>query len=158
MVLTGTNIGAWGAESSNDAHASKFVELVRRILAETEIPRLRISSLGVEFMTDEMVGLFALPRVNPYVHLSIQSGSDRILRAMNRHYDRAELLRVLEQIKSIRRNDDVLMNIGADLIVGFPGETESDFRDTLGLVEKYGITQLHAFPFSPHRDHYSVPA
>jgi tRNA A37 methylthiotransferase MiaB len=65
---------------------------------------------------------------------------------------------VLEKLRNLKREDGVMMNIGADLIVGFPGETEEDFADTLEIVEKYGITQLHAFPFSAHVDHYHVPA
>lgn len=77
---------------------------------------------------------------------------------MNRHYDRAKLLQVLGGLRSLKREDGVQINIGADLIVGFPGETDSDFQDTLGLIATYGITQLHAFPFSAHKEHYSVPA
>jgi tRNA A37 methylthiotransferase MiaB len=102
--------------------------------------------------------LFKTPRISAYVHLSIQSGSDRILKAMNRHYDRAKLLQVLEDLRSLQRDDGVQINIGADLIVGFPDETDADFGDTLGIVSEYGITQLHAFPFSAHKEHYSVPA
>lgn len=117
-----------------------------------------MSSLGVEFVDDRLIELFREPRVSAYIHLSIQSGSDVILRKMNRHYDRAKLLQVLSDLRSLERKDGVMVNIGADLIVGFPGETDSDFQDTLGLVQKYGITQLHAFPFSAHKDHYSVPA
>ena len=77
---------------------------------------------------------------------------------MNRHYDGERLREVLRKLRAIRRDDGLRLNLGADLIVGFPGETESDFADTLEIVEKYEITQLHAFPFSPHLDHYSVPA
>lgn len=96
--------------------------------------------------------------MSAYIHLSIQSGSDTILKKMNRHYDRPKLLQILEQLNSLKREDDVQINIGADLIVGFPGETDTDFTDTLELLAKYHITQLHAFPFSAHKDHYSVPA
>lgn len=115
-------------------------------------------SLGVEFVSPRLMELFKNPRISAYVHLSIQSGSDVILRSMNRHYDRAKLLQVLGDLRALRREDGVQINIGADLIVGFPGETDADFRDTLGLIQSYGVTQLHAFPFSAHREHYSVPA
>lgn len=77
---------------------------------------------------------------------------------MHRHYDGDRVREVLEKLRNLEREDGVIMNIGADLIVGFPGETEIDFDDTLEIVEKYGITQLHAFPFSAHVDHYHVPA
>lgn len=77
---------------------------------------------------------------------------------MNRHYDGKFLSQVLSKFRAIRREDGVLLNIGADLIVGFPGETEADFEETLDIVRQFEITQLHAFAFSPHVDHYSVPA
>lgn len=158
VVLTGTNLGAWGASSSEDIEDTRFAELLREILEKTTLPRLRVSSLGVEFVNKELMELFKHPRLSAYIHLSIQSGSDRILKSMNRHYNRTKLLQVLEDLQSLRRDDAVRVNIGADLIVGFPGETDADFRDTLGIVSTYGITQLHAFPFSAHKEHYSVPA
>ncbi|MDD2916772.1 MAG: radical SAM protein [Candidatus Gracilibacteria bacterium] len=158
VVLTGTNLGAWGADSSENVDKSRFPELLAEILEKTTIERLRVSSLGVEFVDDRLLELFRKPRVSAYVHLSIQSGSENILRSMNRHYDRAKLLQVLGDLRSLKREDEVQINVGADLIVGFPGETDADFRDTLELVRAYGITQLHAFPFSAHHDHYSVPA
>lgn len=158
MVLTGTNLGAWGAGSSEDIADTRFPLLIEEILTKTTIERLRVSSLGVEFVDQRLMELFQKPRVSAYVHLSIQSGSDAILRSMNRHYDRTKLLQVLSDLRSLEREDGVLVNIGADLIVGFPGETESDFQDTFELISRYGITQLHAFPFSAHKEHYSVPA
>lgn len=157
VVLTGTNIGAWGADNTNYTESSRAAELIENILKKTTIQRLRISSLGVEYIDDRLLRLIKEPRVNPYIHLSVQSGSEAILRSMNRHYTRAQLLSVLEKISSIQRTDKIPINIGADIIVGFPGETESDFEDTVEIVREY-ITQLHAFPFSPHREHYSVPA
>lgn len=158
VVLTGTNLGAWGAASSNDFRASKLIELIDLILAQTTIPRLRISSLGVEFVSDELLERFKLKRLHAYAHLSVQSGSDNILKAMNRHYNREWLLDRLSKLVELEREDGVRIQIGADLIVGFPGETELDFADTLSLVEQFGITQLHAFPFSAHVDKYHVPA
>lgn len=158
VVLTGINLWAWWAPSSNDYPLSKFVELVEAIVEDTTIERIRISSLGVEFCTDRLIELFANPRIIAYPHLSIQSGSTPILEKMGRHYDGVFLRSVLEKLWSIKREDGIGLNIGADLIVGFPGETEEDFLLTLELVKKYGVTQLHAFPFSAHIDHYSVPA
>lgn len=131
VVLTGTNLGAWGADSSEDIADSRFPELLQEILDKTAIPRLRVSSLGVEFVDDRLIELFRKARISAYIHLSVQSGSDAILRSMNRHYDRAKLLRVLTELRSLDREDSVRVNIGADLIVGFPGETDADFADTL---------------------------
>ena len=135
-----------------------MVELIEAVLERTSLERLRISSLGVEFMTDRLIALFANPRINAYVHLSIQSGSSNILKAMHRHYDGEQVRSVLRKIRSIKRPDGTIINIGADLIVGFPGETDDDFLDTENLVRDFQITQLHAFPFSAHLDHYNVPA
>lgn len=158
IVLTGINLGAWGADSSNDFNDSKFEKLVRNILNQTDIERVRISSLGVEFFTDSLIELFADPRIIAYTHLSIQSGSSKILAKMNRHYDGEKVRDTLTKLRNIKRSDGAMLNIGADLIIGFPGETDADFADTLALVKDFAITQLHAFPFSGHIDHYSVPA
>ena len=150
VVLTGTNIGAWGTENSNDFSASRLPELLKTILSETDIARVRISSLGVEFLSDELLELLKNRRMHAYVHLSIQSGSDNILSAMHRHYDQATLRNRLENLAKVEREDGVQINIGADLIVGFPGESEADFEDTLAMVRDFKISGLHAFPFSPH--------
>lgn len=111
VVLTGTNLGAWGAPKSTDTDASRFVELVRAILEYTSIERLRISSLGVEFLTDEMIALFAETRINAYAHLSVQSASESVLRAMHRNYDRAFLLARTAKLQSVHRKDGVRINI-----------------------------------------------
>lgn len=158
VVFTGINLGAWWAKSSNTYRDSRIVELITTVLEETELERLRISSLWVEFCTDELIALFRNPRIIAYVHLSIQSGSIRILTSMNRHYDGIFLREVLSKFKSLKRDDWVQINIWADLIVGFPWETDDDFDATLSLISEYQVTQLHAFAFSAHVDHYSVPA
>jgi len=131
---------------------------VSKVLSDTTLERLRISSLGVEFCSDTLIALFENTRIIAYAHLSIQSGSTSILKSMNRHYDGIRVREVLQKFRNIKRKDGIILNIGADLIVGFPGETDENFADTLEIVEKYQISQLHAFPFSAHIDHYSVPA
>jgi MiaB/RimO family radical SAM methylthiotransferase len=158
VVFTGINLWAWWASSSNEYQDSRIFELIRAVLDETDLERLRISSLGVEFCTPDLIALFSEKRIVAYTHLSIQSGSSQILRSMNRHYDGDKVRQVLASLRSIERDDGVNLNIGADLIVGFPGEDDDAFHDSLTLIETYGITQLHAFPFSPHIDHYNVPA
>ena len=77
---------------------------------------------------------------------------------MGRHYNRATILSTLYKLKHLERSDGVKVQIGADLIVGFPGESEADFLDTLSLVESGEVSQLHAFPFSAHVEKYNVPA
>ena len=84
-----------------------------------------------------MIELFGQSRITPYAHLSVQSGSDRILGLMKRHYTRGELIQRLEKLKSLIREDGARINIGADLIVGFPDESNQDFADTLSLVTQY---------------------
>ena len=158
VVFTGINLGAWWASSSNNYKESRFVELVSKVLSETTIERLRISSLWVEFCSPELIKLFKNKRIIAYAHLSIQSASQKILQSMNRHYDERKLHEVLQNFRNIERDDGQALHIWADIIVGFPWETESDFEKSMEIVEKYEIAKLHAFPFSPHLDHYSVPA
>lgn len=158
IVLTGINLGAWWSDSSNNFKSSKFANLVHQILEKTEIERIRISSLGVEFFSDEVIDLFANSRIIAYVHLSIQSGSTKILQKMNRHYTGEQTREVLSKLRQIQREDNVILNIWADIIAGFPDENDDDFNDTISIIDDFGISQLHGFPFSGHIDHYSVPA
>ena len=111
VVFTGINLGAWGATTSNNYEESRFVELVEAVLQQTELERLRISSLGVEFCSDRLIEFFAHPRIVAYAHLSIQSGSTNILKAMNRHYDGARLREVLRKLRMIKRKDNIELNI-----------------------------------------------
>ncbi|PID84412.1 hypothetical protein CSB09_01215 [Candidatus Gracilibacteria bacterium] len=158
VVFTGINLGAWGAKSSNDFTDSRIVELIEAVLEKTTLERLRISSLGVEFLDDRLIALFGEDRINPYPHLSIQSASSSVLEAMNRHYDGEKVREVLQKLRHLKRHDGAILNIGADIIVGFPGESDEDYQESLQLVKDFQISSLHAFPFSPHIDHYSVPA
>lgn len=149
VILTGTNLGAWGADNSNQFSQSCMLELIEAILVKTSVTSLRLSSLGVEFLTPEVLTLFREPRIAPYLHASVQSGSDFILQKMGRHYSAEAIDRAFSVAQNIRREDGLRINIGADLIVGFPGETDEAFNDTLTLTQKY-VTQLHAFAFSAH--------
>lgn len=105
-----------------------------------------------------MLDIFRQPRAHAYVHLSIQSGADAVLKKMRRKYSASQLRETLSALRAIRRTDGVKISVGADLIVGFPGETDSDFEDTLSIVRDYSIVQVHAFPFSPHEGLHAVPA
>ncbi|MCD5385115.1 MiaB/RimO family radical SAM methylthiotransferase [Candidatus Gracilibacteria bacterium] len=158
VVLTGINLSAWGLDTTNDIGKSKFAELINYLLKNTKIPRIRISSMGPEFITNEVLKLFENPRIYPHFHYSVQSGSSNILKSMSRHYDGKYIKDLLLKTRQIKRKDNVKVSIGADIIVGFPGETEDDFKDTLNLIKDCNITKVHAFPFSGHELGEDVPA
>ena len=158
VVLTGVNLSAWGLEHTNDIGNSRFAELIEYILEKTDIPRLRISSMGPEFIDDKCLEVFKNTRVYPHFHYSVQSGSSKILKSMHRHYDGEYMRKLLEKTKNIKRDDGVEVSIWADLIVWFPWETQDDFMDTYNLVKDWLITKIHAFPFSGHNMWESVPA
>ena len=142
IVLSGINLGAYGRDLSPRAGLS---EVIRRILEETEVEQLRLSSIEPQDVTEELISLMAgSPRLAPHFHVPLQSGSDRILRAMHRWY-RAE--HYAERVKRIRQiSPDAA--IGADVMVGFPGETEENFQATFELSERLPFTYLHVFSFS----------
>ncbi len=172
VVLTGVNLSAWWLENTHDIQNfsqdlvknwiswwwSRFAELLRELLDNTSIPRIRISSLGPEFIDDAVIKILWEERIYPHFHFSVQSGSTNTLKSMARHYDGEYMKRLLWKIRNIKREDGVEISIGADLIVWFPGESEQDFMDTYNLVKDYKITKLHAFPFSAHTMWESVPA
>lgn len=158
VVLTWVNLSAWGLKDTNDVWQSRFAELLEYILENTTIPRLRISSLWPEFIDDKCLEVFKNKRIYPHFHYSIQSGSTKILKAMRRHYTWEYMRDLLVKTKNLQREDGVEVSIWADLIVGFPWETEEDFKDTYNLVKDWLITKVHAFPFSAHKLGESVPA
>ena len=172
-VLTGVNLAAWGLPNTHDIKyfsrdvvknwkswwdKSRLAELLRYILEHTSIARLRISSLGPEFVTDDVIEVLTESRIIPHFHFSIQSWSSRILKEMARHYDGEYMRKLLRKILTLKRDDGVDVSIWADIIVGFPSETDEDFGDTYRLVRDYNITKLHAFPFSEHSLGEWVPA
>jgi tRNA A37 methylthiotransferase MiaB len=136
------------------------------ILKQTTLPRIRISSIGPEYANDHFFEVVQDERILPHFHYSIQSFSDNILKGMRRNYDRKQLDEILHKTKKLKKiplavspdGEENLISIGADLIVGFPGETESDFLETLHAIKDYNITKLHAFPFSDHHKGENVPA
>jgi len=158
VVLTGVNLGAWWQNTTNDFSRPALHELLEYILEKTTIPRIRISSLGPEFVGENLLTLFSETRIYPHIHYSIQSGNSRILKLMRRHYDGDFMRDILQKTMNIQRSDGIKMSVGADLIVGFPTETEEEFRNTLELVELFWVTKLHAFPFSAHTLGEHVPA
>ncbi len=142
IVLSGINLGSYGRDLQPRAALSA---VVRRILDETELDHLRFSSIEPQDVTADFVALVASSaRLAPHFHVPLQSGSDRILKSMHRWY-RSELY--AERVYLIRR---LLPHsaIGADVIVGFPGETDEDFGVTLDFIERLPLTYLHVFSFS----------
>jgi threonylcarbamoyladenosine tRNA methylthiotransferase MtaB len=143
IVLSGINLGSYGRDLSPRA---ELAAVVRRILNETDLEQLRFSSIEPQDVTEDFVALVASShRIAPHFHVPLQSGSNRILRAMRRWY-RAE--HYAERITLIHAALPHA-GIGADVIVGFPGESDEDFAATVELIERLPFTYLHAFSFSP---------
>ena len=127
-VLTGTQLGSYGF----DLDGIDLQGLVARVLAETSIHRLRVSSLQPQEIGDDLLGLWADPRLCPHFHLPLQSGSDAVLRRMRRRYTAVRYLEAVEEIRSAVPGAAVT----ADVIVGFPGETDADFEQTYSVCEQ----------------------
>ena len=144
VVLTGVDITSYGADLPG---APRLGALVKRILRDvSELDRLRLSSIdSVEADADLLDAFANEPRLMPHFHLSLQSGDDLILKRMKRRHTRADAISFCERVRRLR--PDVVF--GADIIAGFPTETEAMFARSLDLVDGCGLTQLHVFPFSP---------
>jgi threonylcarbamoyladenosine tRNA methylthiotransferase MtaB len=142
VVLSGIDLGNYGRDLAPHAELG---ELLRRILDETPVERLRVSSVEPMDVTEDLIAIFAASeRMARHFHMPLQSGSDRILAAMHRWY-RAEHYARRAQLAREWLPDGA---IGADVIAGFPGETEEDHQATLSLVERLPLTYLHVFSFS----------
>jgi threonylcarbamoyladenosine tRNA methylthiotransferase MtaB len=144
VVLTGVDITSYGADLPA---APKLGRLVKQILKHVpELKRLRLSSIDSVEADDELLDVIAQDaRLMPHLHLSLQSGDDLILKRMKRRHSREDAIRFCETVRRLR--PDVVF--GADLIAGFPTETEEMFQNSLDLVEACGLTHLHVFSFSP---------
>lgn len=144
VVVTGVDITSWGADLPGQPTLG---QLVARLFKLTpNLPRLRLSSIdAAEIDPDLMRCLADEPRLMPYLHLSLQHGDDLILKRMKRRHLRADALRLVEQVRAVRPDTA----FGADLIAGFPTETDEAFENSLRLVEETGLSFLHVFPFSP---------
>jgi len=144
IVLTGVDITSYGADLPG---APKLGALVKQILKHVpELQRLRLSSIdSVEADRELLEAVAGEPRLMPHLHLSLQSGDDLILKRMRRRHDRGQAIALCRTLRQLR--SDIVF--GADLIAGFPTETEDMFRRSLDLVAECGLTYLHVFPFSP---------
>ncbi|MBN8188491.1 tRNA (N(6)-L-threonylcarbamoyladenosine(37)-C(2))-methylthiotransferase MtaB [Salipiger thiooxidans] len=142
VVLTGVDLTSWGADLPG---APRLGDLVMRILRLTDVPRLRISSIdSIEADENLMLAIATEPRLMPHLHLSLQHGDDLILKRMKRRHLRDDAIRFTEEARSLRPD----ITFGADIIAGFPTETEAHFENSLKLVEDCHLTWLHVFPYS----------
>lgn len=145
VVLSGVNLGRWGREHGFPAAPVRLVHLVRRLLAETEVERLRLSSVEPMDFSDELLALMAeSPRIAKHVHAPLQSGSDTVLRRMFRKYRPRHYADRLAKARAWMQDAAV----GADVMVGFPGETDGEFEDSRAFIESQPFTYLHVFTYS----------
>jgi len=142
IVLTGIHLGAYGRDLAEDV---RLVDACRAVLAVPGLRRLRLGSLESLELSPE---LFALIREDarfcPHLHLPLQAGSDAILQAMNRHYDTAEFARLIANVE----REVPGIAVSTDIIVGFPGETEELFQESLDFVARMNFARMHVFPYS----------
>ncbi|WP_430422684.1 tRNA (N(6)-L-threonylcarbamoyladenosine(37)-C(2))-methylthiotransferase MtaB [Phenylobacterium sp.] len=143
IVLTGVDVTSWGADLPGQPTLGQLVARILKLVPD--LPRLRLSSIdAAEIDADLLRCLAEEPRLMPYLHLSLQAGDDMILKRMKRRHLRADALKLVAEVRAVRPDTA----FGADLIAGFPTETEAMFENTLRLVEEAGLAFLHVFPFS----------
>ncbi len=140
VVLTGVHIGGYGSDIGSDLST-----LIEQVLAESDIPRLRLGAVEPWNLPQRFWELFANPRFMPHLHLPLQSGSDAVLKRMARRCKATEFTALVEQAR--RQVDD--FSVTTDIIVGFPGESIDEWRESIALVEQIGFAHLHIFGFSP---------
>lgn len=142
VVLTGVHVGGYGGDIS-----SSLYQLVKAVLRETDIPRIRFASVEPWDLPDNFFELFSDPRLMPHMHLPIQSGVNSVLRRMSRRCKTGEFSELVNQA----RNTIPGFNVTTDIIVGFPGETEQEWRQTMDYIAAVGFGHTHVFSFSPRQ-------
>ncbi len=144
IVLTGVHLGAYGRDRAGDLGIDLW-GLVARLLVETDVPRLRISSIEPWDLPERAFRLWGDPRLCRHLHLPLQSGCDATLRRMNRRYTAAEFAALLAAARVAIPD----LAVTSDVIVGFPGETDAEFAESLAFVEAMNFARLHIFSYSP---------
>jgi threonylcarbamoyladenosine tRNA methylthiotransferase MtaB len=143
VVLTGVDLTSWGADLPGQPTLGQLVARILKLVPT--LPRLRLSSIDAAEIDDELMRCLAdEERLAPYLHLSLQAGDDLILKRMKRRHLRADALSLIERVRAVRPDTA----FGADLIAGFPTETDAAFENTLALVQEAGLAFLHVFPYS----------
>lgn len=141
IVLTGINVSYYGQDLENES----FYKLVKELLELPNLYRLRISSIEDSEVEPELISLLDNPKLASHMHIPLQSGSDTVLKRMNRKYTSDDFYKKIELIHKI----NPLAAVTTDVIVGFPGESEEEFMETYHFIEKCNFAMLHVFPFSP---------
>ena len=141
VVLTGVKIGAYNYNGVN------LKQLLEHILTETDVTRLRLSSLQPQEISPELIGLWRDKRLCPHFHLSLQSGSQGVLGRMKRRYSANDYQQSVSLIRALVPE----AAITTDIIVGFPGETEEEFEESYNFCQRLGFARIHVFPYSPRR-------
>ncbi|WP_301860120.1 tRNA (N(6)-L-threonylcarbamoyladenosine(37)-C(2))-methylthiotransferase MtaB [uncultured Megasphaera sp.] len=145
IVLTGIHLGAYGRDLPEKP---SLALILRRLLAETDVPRIRMGSVeSLEVDEDLIAVINSSERICPHLHLPLQSGSNTILKAMNRQYTAEEYEALLTTLRSRIHG----LTVSTDLILGFPGETDALFQETMTLLKRLQFSHIHAFPYSPRQ-------
>jgi len=139
IVLTGVHVGGYG-----DDIDSNLYQLIKTILSNTDIPRIRLASVEPWDLPDEFFSLFSNKRLMPHMHLPLQSGSDSVLKRMARRCNTTDFKTLIQQA----RNEIPAFNVTTDIIVGFPGETENEWQESLNFIEETGFSHIHIFTYS----------
>lgn len=139
VVLTGVHVGGYGSDLDTDLDA-----LVKALLNDTDIPRIRFASVEPWDLSDGFIDLFSNPRVQPHMHLPLQSGSDTVLRRMARRCKTADFAALTSSLRSRVPH----FNITTDIIAGFPGETEAEWQESMAFIETQQFGHIHAFTYS----------
>ena len=141
VVLTGTQLGTYGFEWPDIS----LTDLVKAVLSQTDVQRLRMSSLQPQEIGRELLEMWSDERLCPHFHIPLQSGSNAVLKRMRRRYTSEMHQEAVERVRNLVED----VSVTTDVIVGFPGETQADFQQTVDLCEAVGFSHMHVFPYSP---------
>ena len=144
IVLTGINIGAYGASITTKPDENRLANLLEAILDKTDIQRIRLSSLGPQYFDEHLYKVLKNSRICRHIHLSIQSGSNEVLKRMRRQYSIDQVESIISRLK---KNIPGIA-ITTDIIVGFPEETDKEFKETIDFVKRNELAKVHVFPYS----------
>jgi threonylcarbamoyladenosine tRNA methylthiotransferase MtaB len=143
VVLTGVDVTSWGADLPGQPTLGQLVGRILKLVPD--LPRLRLSSIDAAEIDPDLFKLLETePRLMPYLHLSLQAGDNLVLKRMKRRHSREDALKLVAEVRRVRPDTA----FGADLIAGFPTESDEAFENTLKLVEEAGLAFLHVFPYS----------
>jgi threonylcarbamoyladenosine tRNA methylthiotransferase MtaB len=146
VVLTGTHVGTYKWKNA-DGTVWRLADLLEYLLESTSVPRLRITSVGPHEIESRFIELLNHPRLMPHLHMALQSGSATVLKRMKRWYNLTQFRRSVRQL----REEIPKIGLTTDVIVGFPGESDEEFEETIEFVEEMAFSDVHVFPFSPRR-------